>query len=147
MLMTKSLAAAYLMSLRQKFLFPVNAAGIKLCVGDIPTDEELETLTQSSARILDNVAAVINTTGLTSVLKDTAWPPQYIIQTMPTDPTAIVTKAGKISWCVFYNATSNIVVLGDVTKTNGSGLVTIDNVDVTVGSQILFTNLSIQTGR
>lgn len=147
MLMSKSLAASYLMTLRNKLLFPANTSGIKLCIGEMPTDAELEAMTQASARITDNVAAVIDTTGMTSMLKDGNWPPQYLIANMPTNPVAVATKAGKISWCVFYNATANVVVVGDVTLTNGSGIVTVNTLDVVVGTPVLLTNISIQTGR
>lgn len=147
MLMSKSLAASFLMTLKNKFIFSQNASGIKLCIGSMPTDAELDSLTQASSRILDNVTATIDTTGLVADLRDTNWPPQFITKTLPTVQTAVCSKTGKIGWCVFYHATSNIVVIGDVTKTNGGGIVTVNEVDVTTGQSILFTNLSIQAGR
>jgi len=144
---SKSLTAAYLISLRNKLLFPVNAAGIKLCIGEMPTDAEIETLTQSSSRITDNVAVTINTTGLTSKLKDTAWPPTYASDTLPSNPKALSTKVGKIGWCVFYHTNPSVVVIGDVTLTNGTGLVSVDALDVVVGTPVTLTNIAIQVKR
>lgn len=147
MLMSKSLACAVLLSLKTRALFPIAANGIQLCVGPMPTDTELESLTQASSRITSNVAVTYDTTGLTTMLKDTAWPPQYIMATPQTVTTKNSTLVGTIGWAVFYNATAGAVIIGDVTLTNGTGLITVNTLDVIVGTPVILTGVSIQTGR
>jgi hypothetical protein len=147
MLTSKSFAVGYLLALKTRMLFNTGTAGIKLCVGDIPTDVELEGLTQSSSRITNNVAVTIDTTGLTTMLMNASWPPEYLMKTPPTVPKGVSTKSGTISWAVLYNPVDANVVLCDVTLPNQGGVIETDVVNVDVGTNVYLMNISIKTGR
>lgn len=112
----------------------------------MPTDAELEALTQSSSRITNNVALTYNTTGLTYMLKDANWPPQYILNQFPNS-SANSTLTGTLGWGVFYNATASVVTVCDVSLTNGPGMITVNSLDVVPGKTITITGISMQVGR
>lgn len=146
MIISKPLVCEYFISFFNLLVAPTNTAGIRLCIGDMPTDAELETLTQSSARINNNVALTYNTVGLTYMLKDANWPPQYIVNQFP-NPSASAALTGTLGWGVFYHPTANVVTICDVSLTNGPGMITVDSLDVVPGKTITITGISMQVGR
>ena len=146
MIISKPLVCEYFISFFNLLVAPTNTSGIRLCIGDMPTDAELETLTQSSSRITSNVALTYNTTGLTYMLKDANWPPQYIVNQFPNS-SANATLTGTLGWGVFYNANANVVTVCDVSLTNGPGMITVNSLAVVPGKTITITGISMQVGR
>lgn len=152
MLMTKSLAIALLGTINRRFFLSAGAGTgqvgqIKLCIGDMPTDLEIESLTQTSARITNNVAVTLDTTGMTTMFVDSGWPAQISIQKPPTVPYALSTKVGTISWAVFAQPTNSAIAICDVTLYGGGGMIEVDTVDVVVGTKVTLMDISARTGR
>jgi hypothetical protein len=124
----------------------LTAGGLKLCVGAMPTDAELETLVQSSTRITNNVAVSYNMVGVTYTVRDVYWPPEILMATPPTTYTVNSTLAGTIGWCVFWNGVDKNVFIADVTDSTGNGVVRVSTINVAVGTPVTLESISIQTG-
>ena len=145
MLISKGMACTVMQSFLMTLKTNQGASGILLCVGAQPSDATVDALTATTP-LASSVTATYNTSGLLCALFNaTEFPSRYVLTSFPTVNTVNATQAGTISWGIITGAWGFAVV--DVTATNGGGLIEVDTVNVSVGTQVTITNWSFKLGR
>lgn len=145
MLISKGMVCTVMQSFLMALKTNQGASGIQLCVGTQPSDATVDALT-SAASLASSVTATYNTSGLLYTLFNaTEFPPRYVLTSFPTVNTVAASQAGVISWGIITGAWGFAIV--DVTATNGGGLIEVDNVNVSAGTNVTITNWSFKLGR
>ena len=137
-----SIAAGYI----GQFLTPSNS--LILCVGDMPTDAQVDALTAVSNTFITSATAVtLGSISLANMLpKDsTSFPLLMTNKINPTIYKANSTKAGTLGWAVINTGAWFSIV--DVGLPNSGAVVQVDVVNVAVNTPVTFLSLSYKFGR
>lgn len=146
-MMNTRLAAGIAATYASRFFAPVN--NIYLCVGAMPSDAQIDSMTSTSSSIITSALAVtLGTIPLAQMkAKDQSVGPILLTNNvLPTLYKANATKAGTIGWgVVAYSATAFSIV--DVGLPNSGAALQVDTLNAVIGQPITFMSLSCKLWR